>query len=140
MEPPNNTTVKVPKNVLLTGADLAGAAEQYDPTYGTPEVAFTFKSSAAKKFEDYTAKNIGKYLTIVLDNKVISSPVIQSTIPGGKGVINGSFTLESASELAVLLRAGALPIPVKVVENQTIGPLLGSTRSTAACAPARSRW
>ena len=124
-EPPANATVKVPKNVLLTGADLAGAAEQYDPTYGTPEVAFTFKSSAAKKFEDYTAKNIGKYLTIVLDNKVISSPVIQSAIPGGKGVINGSFTLESANELAVLLRAGALPIPVKVVQNQTIGPLLG---------------
>ncbi len=124
-EPPTNTTIKVAKNVLLTGADLAGAAEQYDPTYGTPEVAFTFKSSAARKFEDYTAKNIGKYLTIVLDNKVISSPVIQSAIPGGKGVINGSFTLESASELAVLLRAGALPIPVKVVENQTIGPLLG---------------
>src|SRR5205807_5003324 len=90
-----------------------------------PNVAFTFRSSAAKKFEDYTSKNIGKYLTIVLDNRVISSPVIISPIPGGRGVIEGGFTLESAWDLAVLLRGGALPLPVEVVENRTIGPLLG---------------
>ena len=121
---PDKTTVKVPKNVILTGADLSDAQVQFDQ-FGRPQVGFTFKSSAAKKFEDYTTKNVGKYLTIVLDNVVISSPVINSPIPGGKGVIEGGFTLESARELAVLLRGGALPLPVHVVENRTVGPLLG---------------
>ncbi|OLD39809.1 MAG: protein-export membrane protein SecD, partial [Armatimonadetes bacterium 13_1_40CM_3_65_7] len=122
--PDNKTTVKVPKKVILTGADLVDSRGQFDQ-YGRPNVAFTFKSSAAKQFEDYTTKNIGKYLTIVLDNRVISSPVINSPIPGGRGVIEGGFTLESARDLAVLLRGGALPLPVEVVENRTIGPLLG---------------
>jgi preprotein translocase subunit SecD len=122
--PDNKTTLKVPKKVILTGADLVDARGQFDP-YGRPNVAFTFKSSAAKTFEDYTAKNIGKYLTIVLDGRVISSPVINSAIPGGHGVIEGGFTLESARDLAVLLRGGALPLPVEVVENRTVGPLLG---------------
>ena len=121
---PDKTTQHVPKNIILTGADLSDAQVQYDQ-FGRPEVGFTFKSSAAKKFEDYTTKNVGKYLTIVLDNVVISSPVINSPIPGGKGVIEGGFTLESARELAVLLRGGALPLPVHVVENRTVGPLLG---------------
>jgi preprotein translocase subunit SecD len=122
--PDNKTTVKVPKKVILTGADLVDARAQFDQ-YGRPDVAFTFKSSAAKKFEDYTTQNIGKYLTIALDNRVISSPVINSPIPGGHGVIEGGFTLESARDLAVLLRGGALPVPVEVVENRTVGPLLG---------------
>jgi preprotein translocase subunit SecD len=122
--PDNKTTLKVPKKVILTGADLVDAREQFDQ-FGRPNVAFTFKSGAAKKFEDYTTKNIGKYLTIALDNRVISSPVINSPIPGGHGVIEGGFTLESARDLAVLLRGGALPVPVEVVENRTVGPLLG---------------
>ena len=121
---PDKTTIKVPKKVILTGADLVDARGQFDQ-YGRPNVAFTFKSSAAKQFEDYTTKNIGKYLTIVLDSRVISSPVINSPIPGGRGVIEGGFTLESARDLAVLLRGGALPLPVEVVENRTVGPLLG---------------
>ena len=122
--PDNKTTVKVPKKVILTGADLVDARGQFDQ-FGRPNVAFTFKSSAAKKFEDYTTQNIGKYLTIALDNRVISSPVINSPIPRGHGVIEGGFTLESARDLAVLLRGGALPVPVEVVENRTVGPLLG---------------
>ena len=122
--PDNKTTINVPKKVILTGADLVDAQTQFDQ-YGRPQVAFTFKSSAAKKFEDYTTRNIGKYLTIALDNRVISSPVINSPIPGGHGVIEGGFTLESARDLAVLLRGGALPVPVTVVENRTVGPLLG---------------
>jgi preprotein translocase subunit SecD len=121
---PDGSTQHVAKNVILTGADLSDAQVQFDQ-YGRAQVGFTFKSSAARKFEDYTSKNIGKYLTIVLDNRVISSPVIQSAIPGGKGVIEGGFTLESARDLAVLLRGGALPLPVHVVENRTVGPLLG---------------
>jgi preprotein translocase subunit SecD len=122
--PDNKTTLTVPKKVILTGADLVDAREQFDQ-FGRPNVAFTFKSGAAKKFEDYTTKNIGKYLTIALDHRVISSPVINSPIPGGHGVIEGGFTLESARDLAVLLRGGALPVPVDVVENRTVGPLLG---------------
>ncbi len=122
--PDNKTSMKVAKKVILTGADLIDARGQFNQ-YGQPEVAFTFKGSAAKKFEDYTTTHLRQYLTIVLDNRVISSPVINSPIPGGHGVIEGGFTLESARDLAVLLRGGALPIPVEVVENRTIGPLLG---------------
>jgi preprotein translocase subunit SecD len=121
---PNKTTLKIQKKVILTGADFTDAQVTFDQ-FGRPQVSFTFKSSAAKTFEDYTTKNVGKYLTIVLDNRVISSPVINSPIPGGKGVIEGGFTLESARDLAVLLRAGALPLPVRVVENRTVGPVLG---------------
>ncbi len=121
---PDKTTITLPKKVILTGADLADAQVTFDQ-FGRPQVGFTFKSSAARTFEDYTTKNIGKYLTIVLDNRVISSPVINSPIPGGKGVIEGGFTLNSARDLAVLLRGGALPLPVTVVENRTVGPLLG---------------
>jgi preprotein translocase subunit SecD len=131
---PDKSVHTIPKNILLTGADLTDAQVTFDQ-FGRPQVGFTFKSSAAKKFEDYTTKNIGKYLTIVLDNQVISSPVINSPIPGGKGVIEGGFTLESARDLAVLLRGGALPLPVTVVENRTVGPLLGRdsiTRSLRA--------
>ena len=122
--PQDKSTIKLHKNVLLTGADLSDAQVTFDQ-FGRPQVGFTFKSSAAKKFEDYTTKNIGKYLTIVLDDRVISSPVVNSPIPGGKGVIEGGFTLDSARDLAVLLRAGALPLPVTVVENRTVGPVLG---------------
>lgn len=121
---PDKTTLKLRKKVVLTGADLKDAHETFDQ-FGRPQVAFTFQSSAAKKFEDYTTKNVGKFLTILLDNRVISSPIINSPIPGGSGVITGAFTLESARDLAVLLRAGALPLPVTVVENRTVGPLLG---------------
>ncbi len=121
---PDKTTLKLPKKVILTGADLKDAHETFDQ-FGRPQVAFTFQSSAAKKFEDYTTKNVGKFLTILLDNRVISSPIINSPIPGGSGVITGAFTLESARDLAVLLRAGALPLPVMMVENRTVGPLLG---------------
>jgi preprotein translocase subunit SecD len=122
--PDNKTTVKLPKKTILTGADLVDARTQFDQM-GRPVVTFTFKSSAAKKFEDYTTSNIGKYLTIALDNRVISSPVIKSPIGGGHGQIEGGFSLESARDLAVLLRGGALPLPVEVVENRTVGPLLG---------------
>ncbi len=121
---PNKSTLALHKKIILTGADLKDAHGTFDQ-FGRPQVAFTFKSSAARTFEDYTAKNIGRYLTIVLDNRVISSPVIRSPIPGGNGVIEGGFTLESARDLAVLLRGGALPVPVRVVENRTVGPVLG---------------
>jgi preprotein translocase subunit SecD len=121
---PDKRTLKLPKKVILTGADLKDAQVTFDQ-YGRPQVGFTFKSSGTKTFGDYTTANVGKYLTILLDNRVISSPIINSPIPEGRGVIEGGFTLESARDLAVLLRGGALPLPVNVVENRTVGPLLG---------------
>jgi len=121
---PDKSTITLHKNVLLTGADLSNAQVTFDQ-FGRPQVGFTFKSTAAKTFLDYTTKNVGKYLTILLDDRVISSPVVNSPIPGGKGVIEGGFTLDSARDLAVLLRAGALPLPVRIVENRTVGPVLG---------------
>jgi preprotein translocase subunit SecD len=119
-------TIPLEKKVILTGADLETAHAGFDPTTAAPVVNFQFRGPAARTFEDYTAANIGRHLTIALDNEVISSPVIRDRIPGGTGVISGGFrTIEEARDLAVLLRGGALPIPVQVIENRTVGPQLG---------------
>lgn len=122
--PGSKTPIPFKKKVILTGANLKEAQVRNDQ-YGRPYVAFTLNSEGGKIFETYTAKNIGNFLTIVLDNRVISSPVIRATI-GAQGIIEGGdFTLDSAHDLAVLLRGGALPVPVRVVENRTVGPVLG---------------
>lgn len=122
---PGGQSIALPKNVKFTGADLQSAQAAISDIEG-PVVNFQMKGEAAKRFEDYTRENIGRYLTIVLDNEVISSPVIRSTITGGRGQISGGFkNLQEARDLAVLLRSGALPVPVEVEENRTIGPLLG---------------
>lgn len=114
------------KKVILTGADLESAQAGFDQNSAEPIVHFKFRGKAAKTFEDYTAANVGKYLTIVLDNEVISSPVIRDRITGGSGQISGGFrVIEEARDLAVLLRGGSLPIPVEVMENRTVGPQLG---------------
>jgi preprotein translocase subunit SecD len=119
-------TLNLPKKVILTGADLADAQASFDQNTNEPIVSFQFKGKGAKTFEDFTGANVGKYLTIVLDNEVISSPVIRDRITGGRGQISGGFKgITEARDLAVLLRGGALPIPVEVVENRTVGPLLG---------------
>jgi preprotein translocase subunit SecD len=115
----------IEKRVMVSGADLTDAQPGFDQTTGQPDVNFRFNSSGARKFAEVTAANIGKPFAIVLDNKVISAPVIQSAIPGGQGQITGNFTVQSANELAVLLRAGALPAPLTVVEERTVGPGLG---------------
>ncbi len=109
---------------ILTGADLKNAKVGYDQ-YGRPVVEVEFNPKGAKVFAEFTKKNIGKYLAITLDGVVISCPVIRSEIPDGKGQIEGNFTLESATQLAVLLRAGALPVPLKLVEMKRVGPTLG---------------
>jgi preprotein translocase subunit SecD len=128
-KPQGARTIPLAKKVILTGADLETAQAAFDQSAtsaGEPIVQFKFKSKAAKTFEDFTGKNVGGHLTIVLDNEVISSPVIRSQIPGGTGVISGGFRdIEEARNLAVLLRGGALPIPVEVIENRTVGPELG---------------
>lgn len=111
-------------HTVMTGVALDTVVVQPDQL-GNPNIAFTLKPDYAQVFGDYTASHIGQYLTIVLDGKVISSPVINGAIPDGQGVIQGSFTSDEANSLAVQLRYGSLPIPLKVVESRTVGATLG---------------
>ncbi|MGO4915373.1 protein translocase subunit SecD [Pseudogemmobacter sp. W21_MBD1_M6] len=109
---------------VVTGEELTDAQPSFDQN-GRPAVSFRFNPTGARKFGDYTANNIGSPFAIVLDSEVISAPVIQSHIPGGSGIITGSFSVEESTNLAVLLRAGALPAKMDFVEERTIGPELG---------------
>ena len=109
---------------IMTGSDLESADVGLDQ-YGQPEIRFTLKPSGAKIFADYTASHIGDVLAIVLDKHVVSAPVIQSAIPDGNGRITGRFTLEQARSVALQLRYGALPVPLKVETIRTVGPTLG---------------
>ncbi|SMX28894.1 preprotein translocase subunit SecD [Pelagimonas phthalicica] len=109
---------------VVTGEELTNAQPSFDQN-GRPAVSFTFNAAGARKFGDYTAENIGSPFAIVLDGEVISAPVIQSHIPGGSGIITGNFTVEESTNLAVLLRAGALPAGLEFLEERTIGPELG---------------
>ena len=112
------------RSAVVTGEDLENAQLDFDQN-GAPAVAFRFNTSAARKFGDYTQDNIGSLFAIVLDGKVISAPRIQSHIPGGSGIISGTFTVDGATNLAILLRAGALPAKLTVLEERTVGPELG---------------
>lgn len=124
--PPPAQPMPLEKKVILTGADLQDAQASFDQETGEPIVNFQFKGSGARTFENFTAANVGRHLTIVLDNEVISSPVIRDRIAGGRGQISGGFQeLNEARDLAVLLRGGALPVPVEVIERRSVGPTLG---------------
>jgi preprotein translocase subunit SecD len=109
---------------VVTGEQLVDAQPTFDQN-GSPAVNFRFNTSGARKFGDYTAENIGSPFAIVLDDEVVSAPVIQSHIPGGSGIITGNFTIEESTHLAILLRAGALPAGLEFLEERTIGPELG---------------
>jgi preprotein translocase subunit SecD len=115
----------IEKRVLVSGADLVDAQPSFDQRSNEPIVSFRFNSSGARKFAEATQQNVGKPFAIVLDNKVISAPVIREPILGGSGQISGNFTVQSANDLAILLRAGALPAPLTVIEERTVGPGLG---------------
>jgi preprotein translocase subunit SecD len=110
---------------VVTGEDLTNAQPSFDQN-GRPAVSFQFDPTGARAFGEYTAQHIGEPFAIVLDNEVISAPTIQSAIPGGSGIITGSFTVEESTNLAVLLRAGALPAKLNILEQRTIGPELGA--------------
>ena len=110
---------------VVSGDELVDAQPSFDQN-NRPAVSFRFNPAGARKFGDYTANNIGNPFAIVLDNEVISAPVIQSHIPGGSGIITGSFTVDDSTNLAVLLRAGALPAGLDFLEERTIGPELGA--------------
>ncbi|MDP2912855.1 MAG: protein translocase subunit SecD [Candidatus Omnitrophota bacterium] len=117
----------VAKDAALTGDAIVDAKTEFSSSgFGEPYVSLTLDSKGAKVFADVTAANIGKRLAIVLDGKVVSAPVIREAIPSGQAQISGSFTVDQANDLAVILRAGALPAPVVVEEERTVGPLLGA--------------
>jgi len=117
--------IKINKRVLLSGENLVNARASIDNITGQVVVSFTLDRSGAKKFARITTNNIGKRLAIVLDNKIISSPQISESIIGGSGQITGNFTFQSAADLALLLRSGALPAPLTILEERTVGPDLG---------------
>ena len=98
---------------------------QIDSQYGEPYVSISFDARGARVFERITGENVGKRLAIVLDDNVYSAPVIRDRIAGGKAQITGRFTMDEAKDLAIVLRAGALPAPVKILEERTVGPSLG---------------
>lgn len=120
------TVMVIKKRVIVSGDMLTNAQASFDRESAVPVVNFSFNSIGAKKFAEATTKYKGQRLAIVLDGKIISAPVINNPIKGGDGIISGRFTVESANELALLLRAGALPAPLKIVEERTIGPSLGA--------------
>lgn len=111
------------KEVVLSGDLLIDA----NPTYyqGIPAVTFRFNDVGARKFAEITRNNVGKIFAIVLDNKIVTAPRINTAITDGSGVISGSFDTKEAAEVALLLRAGALPAPLKIIEERTVGPSLG---------------
>jgi len=114
----------VEQSPVVTGDELTNAQPSFDQN-GRPAVSFTFNATGGRKFGQYTAENIGEPFAIVLDNEVISAPVIQAHIAGGSGIITGRFSVEESTELAILLRAGALPAGMEFLEERTIGPELG---------------
>lgn len=129
-DPATNREIRTPyvlmDRTLLTGAYLTDARVQIDSQFNEPYVSINFDRKGARIFERITGENVQKRLAIVLDNKVYSAPVIQEKISGGEARITGYFTTEEARDLAIVLRAGALPAPVKILEERTVGPSLGA--------------
>ncbi|HEV8014969.1 MAG TPA: protein translocase subunit SecD [Stellaceae bacterium] len=115
----------VRRRVMVSGDTLTDAQATFQ-SGNEPVVSFKFDSTGARRFADATKENVGKLFAIVLDNKVIEAPVIKEPILGGSGVIEGNFTVQSANDLSLLLRAGALPAPLTVLEERTVGPDLGA--------------
>ena len=118
--------IVVQKRVMVAGDRLTDARPGFDSRTNEPIVTFRFDSVGAREFGNVTKENVGRRFAIVLDNKVISAPVIQDAILGGSGQISGNFNVQSANDLAVLLRAGALPAPMKILEERTVGAELGA--------------
>jgi preprotein translocase subunit SecD len=123
---PNEPFVVVKRRSVVNGEMLVHANAGFHPQNQTPIVEFRFNGQGARRFGDATTQNIGKRFAIVLDGKVISAPVINSAITGGSGYIEGNFTTETANDLALLLRAGALPAPLNVEEQRTVSAELGA--------------
>ena len=117
--------IVVQKKAMITGDLLTDAQVRIDSQFNQPYVGIEFNSLGAKLFDQVTAANVGKRFAIVLDNNIHSAPVIRERISGGSAQISGNFTEKTAADLAIVLRAGALPAPVKIIQNVTVGPSLG---------------
>ena len=117
--------VMVSKRIILNGENLLDAQPQMNNQTNETVVSFTLDRVGAKRFGKATSTGIGKQLAIVLDGKIVSAPVIRDTIASGNGQISGNFTFQSATDLALLLRSGALPAPLNIIEERTVGPDLG---------------
>ncbi len=115
----------IEQRVLVAGEDLIDAQPGFDQRTNEPVVTFRFNANGARRFATATQENVGRPFAIILDNEVISAPVIREPILGGSGQISGNFTVQGANDLSILLRAGALPAPLEVVEERTVGPGLG---------------
>ena len=135
-DPNTNRSVKTPylikKRAMLTGEYLTDARVQIDSRYNDPYVSIDFDPKGAQIFERVTGENVKKRMAIVLDGNVYSAPVIQERISGGKARITGSFTTEDARDLAIVLRSGALPAPLILEEERSVGPSWAPNRSAAA--------
>ena len=114
------------RRAMVSGERLVDASVGFDPQTNAPEVNFRFDAVGAKKFGEVTKANVGRPFAIVLDEKIISAPIIQTAILGGAGRITGNFTVQEANDLDILLRAGALPAPMSILEERTVGPGLGA--------------
>jgi preprotein translocase subunit SecD len=123
--------IPVERSVIVDGGDLTDAQPGFEQQGGRPNVNFSFNIKGAQRFGKATAENVGRRLAIVLDGQVISAPVIQSPILGGRGQITGSFTVEQTTKLSVLLRSGALPAKLTIIEQRTVGAGLGSDQIRA---------
>ena len=117
--------LNVSKRIIMSGENLIDAQPRLDNQLNQPIVYFSLDRFGSQKFGKVTTENVGKRLAIVLDNKVISAPSIREPITGGSGTISGGFTFQDATDLALLLRSGALPTPINIVEERTVGPDLG---------------
>jgi preprotein translocase subunit SecD len=121
----NDEELMVSKRVVISGDNLVDAQPQYDSQSNQPLVRFNLDRIGAQKFGRVTTDNVGRRLAIVLDNSVISAPNIREAITAGTGTISGGFSFQEATDLALLLRSGALPAPINIVEERTVGPDLG---------------
>ena len=118
-------TLRISKRIVMSGENLIDAQPNIQNQRNEPVVSFTLDRIGAQKFGRATTDNVGKKLAIVLDNKIISAPNINEPITSGKGMISGNFTFQEATDLALLLRSGALPTPLEIVEERSVGPDLG---------------
>jgi protein-export membrane protein SecD len=125
-EDPQEPFILIESKVTISGDMLVDAQPAFDQQYNRPIVTFRLNSAGAKKFGRYSTENVGKRFAIILDGRVISAPRIQTAITGGNAQISGNFTTESANQLAILLRAGALPAPVTIEEQRSVGPEMGA--------------
>ncbi|MCY4031609.1 MAG: protein translocase subunit SecD [Hyphomicrobiales bacterium] len=126
----SDTEPKIPylvrKRIMVSGENLVDAQPAFEQISNQPVVSFRFDNTGARRFGKVTQENVGQPFAIVLDGEVISAPVIREPILGGAGQISGNFTVESANDLSILLRAGALPAPLEIIEERTVGPGLGA--------------